>query len=620
VFAASPAQVIPYVVGAGGTSGATPADGQDTVFGPGPSGTLQITANGGSSAAENSVTGGAGGSGSPNSVAYPGGAGRTATGSVGGGGGGSGGSAAPGNTPVGTGATVLTGSGTWLCPAGVTSVLAECWGGGGGGGAGGSSTDGGGGGGGEYAAQTVAVTPGNTYAYACGAGGAGGASTGNLPGSAGASSTFTGNGSVTVTGHGGAGGPATIFGSAASGGSGSGNSTHHSGGSGGKAYPYTGGGGSSAGPSAPGNTGGQPGGAVAPTGGGNGGAGSGAANGTGAAGTVPGGAGGGSYNTGYAGGAGAAGSIRLTYPGSLGAPTSTGATAVTGGGAGGNGGGSANTAGSAGSAPGGGGGGADSAGTSEAGGAGAAGQIKITPYASPAFKTLVVHRPAPGCPAMFTPLVSVGGGSDTPNGGTEYTMPQPVSGVNARFGGTYTVVLINKTWNGSTARTITVTVKQYEYSGGASYSVSTAGVTVTPAQVTNGILIAGVLTLPVKAIAPDNSAGYFTVTVTDTNTSDRFYDVLLLDTGGQSVIINEPSSGYISYYLDEPSAVTDLGRILGSQTGRASAISVMDACQAISGGPVTVEPNENLLFAYSADGSAPAIGVSYYPRFYLDRV
>ena len=75
VFPASAGQVIPYVVGAGDTAGASPAGGQATVFGPAPGGTLQVLANGGGSVATNSNVAGLGGSGSGNSVEHPGGPG-----------------------------------------------------------------------------------------------------------------------------------------------------------------------------------------------------------------------------------------------------------------------------------------------------------------------------------------------------------------------------------------------------------------------------------------------------------------------------------------------------------------------------------------------------------------
>jgi hypothetical protein len=620
-FAASPGQVIPYVVGAGGTSGSSPVDGQASVFGPGPSGSLQVAANGGKSAAYGSATAGQGGSGSGNSAEYPGGAGRTATGGLGGGGGSSAGPASAGNSPVGTGSLTFTTSGSWLCPSGVTQVFAECWAGGGGGG-GGSSGNGAGGGGGEYRASFISVTPGNNYSYAVGSGGSGGSS--GSSGSAGGLSSFTGDGGSSVIAEPGHGGQGNTFGfsGGGSGGSGGTGAAGFSGGEGGSAYPYSGGGGSSAGPSAAGNQGSSPGGATAPPGAGSGGAGSGARAANGTAGSVPGGGGGGTYDTGFTAGSGAHGQVRITYPAGIGAPTSAGAAAVSGGGAGGAGGASAGTNGSAGSTPGGAGGGGNSGGSAQSGGAGAAGQIVVTPYASQPVKTLIVHRPPLGAAKMFQPLVSVGGGNDTPNGATQYNLPQPVAGVNATFSGTYTVYLVNASWNGTGSRTVTVTVTQYEYNGGPSYTVSTAPVSFTPSQISNGIVTAGVLTLPVKAVAADNTAGYYTVSVTDTNTSDRFFDAIFLDTMGQTIVVNESSgSGYLTYYVDAPDPNVALGQVLGSWNGRPSAISVMDACQAISGGPPVVEPADgaNQLFAYCADGVAPAISVSFSPSWFFDR-
>jgi len=630
VFPAVAGMVIPYVVGAGAAAGVSPANGQASFFGPAPGGTLQVTANGGGSVATNGTVAGPGGSGSLNSVEYPGGAGRAnPAGTFGGGGGSAAGTASAGNTPQGSGSVLFTvagtytGSGTgWLCPAGVFTVLAECWGAGGGAASGGSGENGAGGGGGEYRNAYVSVTPGTYYTLVVGAGGAGGTSAGN--GSPGGQSSFAGNG-YTVVAHAGGGGQDTGYGGQGSGGQSGTGTTGNNGGQGGNAYPYTGGGGSSAGPSAQGNNGSSPGGAPAPNQGGSGGAGSGPNNGAGTAGSAPGGGGGGSYYSSYAGGAGAAGQVRLTYPASTGAPTAAGGTAVSGGGAGGAGGATAGSAGAAGSAPGGGGGGADSSGSTVAGGAGANGQLKITPYVPSAFKSLIVHRPPLGAQKTFQPLVSVGAGGDPPDGTHQYTMPQPVTGVNADFGGTYTVYLIASSWSGgsssSTARTIYVTVTQYEYAGGPGYSVATLPVSVAPNQVNNGIVVAGVLTLPVKAVAPDNLGGYYTVSPTSSNTSDRFYDAIFLDTMGQTVVINEPASGYQTYYIDAPDPNVSLGRIMGSQAGRPNAISVMDNTPYISGGPLFVEPadGDNQLFTYSADAAAPNVSLSYYASYFFDR-
>jgi hypothetical protein len=778
IFSATPGQVIPYSVGSGGSSGSSPLNGTATSFGPAPGASLAVVANPGQSAAVNSTAAGLGGSGSTNTIHNSGGTGRTASGSVGGGGGSSGGSLSAGLTPTGTSAVIFTTAGTfsggsgWLCPSGVTQIYVECWGSGASAATGSANANGGGGGGGEYAAGFVNVTPGNRYSYTVAAGGASVSGTGSF-GNAGASSLFTGDLGVAITAHGGQGGSPSYSGGGGAGGSGSTATVHFNGGAGGPANPYSGTGGSSAGPAAAGNTGNGYGSTTtAPTGGGYGGGGSGATGNPGSNGGAPGGGGGGTYYGGVASGAGATGQIRLTYPGG-GAPTNTGAAAVTGGGAGGAGGGSSNTAGSAGSQPGGGGGGADSGGSTEAGGAGGAGKITVTPYASPTFKTLVVHRPAVTAPDILNPFVPVGAGLVAP-GSTEYPIPAavapvalnqnssftsavtPWTAVNsatlsqstswvtsgsalwtgngstanpgmisennipvtpgdsytaqaqlyspqgfsggvravitwydvtetatgtavtgtavaipstfgfgtavtaagtapalaafasvtfqavgtpantvqffadnammlatplpAVFSGTYTVMLMASTWNSpSSSRTISVTVKQYEYPGGASYTVTTTPVSIVPnTQVTNGIVNVGTLTLPLKAIPPDNVDGYFTVLVSDTNTSDRFFDCLFLDTQGQSVIINEPTTGYVNYYIDEPDSVTDLGNHLGSQFGRPAAISVTDACT-LSGGPLTIEPGTNALLAYCQEG-APAISVNYWPRWYAERL
>lgn len=100
--------------------------------------------------------------------------------------------------------TYTSGSGTWTAPANVTSVVVEVWGGGGGGGGNTTNSDGaGGGGGGAYSQSTIAVTPGNNYAYSVGSGGAGGSS-GTYNGAAGGDTYFID--SATVMAKGGAGG------------------------------------------------------------------------------------------------------------------------------------------------------------------------------------------------------------------------------------------------------------------------------------------------------------------------------------------------------------------------------------------------------------------------------
>ena len=73
------------------------------------------------------------------------------------------------------GSQTFTVDGTWVCPAGVTALLVECYGAGGGGGAdsgGNAEGAGGGGGGGAYARRNAqAVTPFASHSYAVGVAG-----------------------------------------------------------------------------------------------------------------------------------------------------------------------------------------------------------------------------------------------------------------------------------------------------------------------------------------------------------------------------------------------------------------------------------------------------------------
>ena len=91
--------------------------------------------------------------------------------------------------------------------------------------------------------------------------------------------------------------------------------------------------------------------------------------------------------------------------------------------------------------------------------------------------------------------------------------------------------------------------------------------------------------------------------ITDSNASDTFYDLMFLDNAGQTVLINEGSGGYVTYFIDEPDPKYDLGLHLGSQGARYQAISVMDAVQALAGGPLTLQPGDNKLLAWSLSGA-----------------
>ena len=451
----------------------------------------------------------------------------------------------------------------WTAPPTVTSVAVVAVGAGG---AGGiptfANSGGGGGGGGSGANNAVAVTPGNLYKIIVGAGGTA-PFTG--PGTAPGLSSFAGD-TVTVTG------PAAS------------NGVNQTGGAAGAA-----------------GTGGF----------------AGAAGGNGTVASGQGGGGGGS-----SGGSAAAGNPGAANSGATGG---AGGAAVTFGGAGGRGGtfGHGNGVRAFGN-----GGGAGGSPTSASGvfPAGSDGAVSLNYLVPKTFQSLLVHRPPPAAPEALSPVLPVSIGD--PSDGTVANLLQAphAPGINARFGGTYTIAVVASSWaSPASARTITVTVTQVEQVGGASYT-ATVSQSVTPnslptlSDTTAGqgpIVILGELTLPIQDIAQDNSQCYFTASITSGQTTDAFSDILFLDTQGSTVIILSPT-GYSNYFLDEPSVDRDIGLVLGSLFDRQDAISVIDRAT-IAGPPISFSPDGNpWMLVYAAEG-APQTQVHYFPRWYLDR-
>ena len=234
----------------------------------------------------------------------------------------------------------FTSTGTWTCPAGVTTIQVEAWGAGGGGGGNTSTSDGsGGGGGGAYSkSTTISVTPGTTYTVTVGTGGIGS----TLNGTSGGDSWF--NTTATLMAKGGNGGIAGTLVSGAAGGTGGAaasgvGTTKFSGGDGGYGRSSSTGkggpGGSSAGTAANGTSGTNPWSTVtaaaAPTGGGIGGDG-GTTGQNGVSGAIYGAGGGGSGDrsvSNVSGGNGANGKVILTWN-CVASHTLTAATTTTG--------------------------------------------------------------------------------------------------------------------------------------------------------------------------------------------------------------------------------------------------------------------------------------------------
>ena len=246
---------------------------------------------------------------------------------------------------------------------------------------------------------------------------------------------------------------------------------------------------------------------------------------------------------------------------------------------------------------------------------------QLTYLQPPSAKTLIAHRPGPGQPDTLCPFVSPDF-SDVPDGTTEYPVQSTIPGLPARFDGTYSVYAINYTWDTPAAsRNLSVAVKQYEQASGNVMTYSTPVKTFTPSTdpdvSLNGIVSLGEITLPGKRLPAENQTSLFTATITDSDVSDRFMDILFLSTDGQTLIINGTAQ-YANFWAEEPLAA-DIGLIMGSVLDRGNAVSVTDQAMIISGGPLFVDPEGNqLLLVYAVEG-APGVQLTYFPRWRAGR-
>lgn len=308
------------------------------------------------------------------------------------------------------------------------------------------------------------------------------------------------------------------------------------------------------------------------------------------------------------------------------APGRSGGGALPGFGGGGRGGGglAGQTPGSKGTTPGGGAGGGGW-GAQAGGGNGADGQpgwAKLTwgATAPASLTSLLLHMPGRDAPPALSPMVTVGNGADTPNGATEYTFPA-VGALNARFDGTYTVYLVASAWNTpANSRTVTVQFRQYAYSGATMVTQSLSRTLVPNTDVTNGYVDLGAITLPLQALPAGQATAYFTVTVTSSNTADRFYDVICLDVAGSTVLLNQAGSSVLqNVWLSAPDPNRAIGFLLGSNADLDQSWSLAGAIERMSGEAMAVDPLiNNRLLVYGQQGM-PSAKVSYVPRWWMDR-
>jgi hypothetical protein len=202
----------------------------------------------------------------------------------------------------------------------------------------------------------------------------------------------------------------------------------------------------------------------------------------------------------------------------------------------------------------------------------------------------------------------------------EPIIPPLNEGFNARFNGTYTVLLVADRWDAADEpHTVTFMMRQCEYQRDKRDSpvISRTFTPNSPDVLPGGFVSIGEMTIPDRALPPENVTAYYQYRIESDHPNDRWSDLILLDTQGETVLITQPDANqYTQYFIDEPTADQDIGLISGARGDRRTAVSVLAETWA-SGGPITVEPGDNQLFVYSADGP-PALQVSYTPRWMVD--
>lgn len=238
---------------------------------------------------------------------------------------------------------------------------------------------------------------------------------------------------------------------------------------------------------------------------------------------------------------------------------------------------------------------------------------------------LVLHKaPAEARPdyAPLVPYTSLGHAL-----GTAAPMPAYAgSTAGARYNGTHAIWLCASLTGIAASGTVTVTFTETHgdpISGGTDTTVTSRAIVVGGAIV-NGLLDMGLLTLPARAVQPDNTATSITVTVAYAGGGTfACQDVLVLDTRGPTVIVGQ-AFGRDTVWVDEPDPTTGVGQVLigntvsGSSNGRASAVAVWDSTST-DPGPLSFDPADNVLLGYCPQGAVD-LTATYAERYLAEAI
>lgn len=191
-----------------------------------------------------------------------------------------------------------------------------------------------------------------------------------------------------------------------------------------------------------------------------------------------------------------------------------------------------------------------------------------------------------------------------------------IAAANAVLRGTFSVVLGGAT--DGTAGTVQVTVTQKE--NGTQVGVPWVSAQVTHDITTQGLLWpVGEVTLPLYDTPGDNTATSYDVTVNISAGTDRYSEVMLCDTAGQTILTDTAAASTGSVvYVDEPAPLQSGPPVFISGSDRTAAWGKLGDC-VTSGGPMLLEPGTNKFLAWT-DSGTPAVAATYFPRWLDERV
>lgn len=226
--------------------------------------------------------------------------------------------------------------------------------------------------------------------------------------------------------------------------------------------------------------------------------------------------------------------------------------------------------------------------------------LQLSASAGGNFKSWCVYTPPEDVPAQ--PLIPLGGASSL----VTVAVAAPV-----KYQGTYSLWISLGTVNSpNTPRQISVAAST---STGTSSAIASLLVSIVPTA-SNALYYLGEITLPGAAV-PDECFPSTSFQVVDYNTSDVMNDLLVLDTRGQTVIVDSTATSRKYAWADAPAPTVAFGGVYtGTVVDRSDALGVGGALVAAS--TLLVNPGDSPILAFSPDSaSLLTITATYYPRW-----